>query len=191
MKKYKIVALFGEAGAGKDFIQHNIMKTIWGQVNLNPIVSYTTRPPRENEIDGVHYHFISTPAEFIKQDLIEYTIFRNWWYGTPIDSLDLDKINIGIFNIKGIDQLINNDIENRIECLPIYIKVTPKTRLLRQLQREADPDCNEIIRRFLTDQADFLNIPFHYMIVKNEYNEIQPIVNEINDLIREWSKEIK
>ena len=191
MNKYKIIALFGEAGAGKDYILKNIMKTIWGQYNLNEIISCTTRPPREGEIDGVHYHFISTPTDFVKKDLIEFTIFRDWWYGTPVDSLDTNKINIGVFNIKGIDQLINNDTQNRIECLPIYIKVTPKTRLLRQLQRESNPDCSEIIRRFLTDQADFLKIPFHYMVVENEYNEIQPIVNEINELIREWSKEIK
>lgn len=187
--KYKIVALFGPAGSGKDYIQKNIMKTVWGKENLHEIISCTTRPPRENEKDGIDYHFLSKPEELIKKDTIEYTIFRNWWYGTAVENLNINKINIGVFNINGINQLINKDFKNRIECLPIYIKTFPKIRLLRQLQRELDPDCDEIIRRYLTDQRDFLNIPFSYKVIENNYDEIQPIIQEIFQLIKtnNWS----
>ena len=55
MKKYKIIALFGKAGAGKDTIQQWIVS----RHNFHGIVSCTTRPPREGEVDGKHYHFIS------------------------------------------------------------------------------------------------------------------------------------
>lgn len=178
--KYKIVALFGPAGSGKDYIQKAVMKTIWGKTHFNEIISCTTRPPREGERDGVDYHFISSSEEFFNfgnmHKWIEFTNFRNWWYGTSIDHLSKDKINIGVFNIAGIKS-INEDEE--IECLPIYIKTYPKIRLLRQLQRENEPDCDEIVRRYLTDQKDFLNIPFHYCIIENNYDEIQPIINEI------------
>ena len=57
--KYKIIALFGEAGSGKDYIQKAVMRTIWGKTHFNQIISCTTRPPREGEKDGVDYHFIS------------------------------------------------------------------------------------------------------------------------------------
>ena len=182
--KYKIIALFGPAGSGKDYIQKAVMKTIWGKTHFNEIISCTTRPPREGEKDGVHYHFLSKPEDLLKQDLLEFTTFRDWWYGTPIESLDKDKINIGVFNISGIDQLINKDYLNRIDCVPIYIKTYPKIRLLRQLQRENEPDCNEIVRRYLTDEKDFLNIPFHYHVIENNYDEIQPIISEILSLSR-------
>ena len=180
--KYKIVALFGPAGSGKDYIQKQVTKTIWGKLNLHEIISCTTRPPRENEIDGVHYHFMPTPAELIKQDLIEYTIFRDWWYGTSIHHLSKDKINIGVFNINGIEKILKNE---KIDCLPIYIKVFPKIRLLRQLQREINPDCDEIIRRYLTDKEDFSNIPFEYKIIENNYNEIQPVIDDLFYFIRQ------
>lgn len=196
--KYKIVALFGEAGSGKDYIQKEIMKTIWGKTNLHQIISCTTRPPREGEKDGVDYHFILTPAEFLNYEnlhnWIEFTSFREWWYGTSIKHLNKDKINIGVFNIDGIKQILEDE---EIECIPIYIKTLPKIRLLRQLNRESDPNCDEIIRRYLTDQKDFLNIPFHYYIIENNYDEIQPIVNDLSHLIRdefaisvreEWTK---
>lgn len=186
--KYKIIALFGPAGSGKDYIQKAIMRTIWGKTHFNEIISCTTRPPREGEKDGVHYHFLSKPEDLLKQDLLEFTVFRNWWYGTPIESLNKDKINIGVFNISGIDQLINKDYLNRIDCIPIYIKTYPKIRLLRQLQRENEPDCDEIIRRYLTDQKDFLNIPFHYHVIENNYDEIQPIISEILSLSKAMDK---
>ena len=186
--KYKIVALFGEAGSGKDYIVKNIMKTELGKRYLNEIISSTTRPPREGEKNGINYNFISYD-EFTKKDFLEYTTFRNWWYGTPIDSLDINKINIGVFNIAGIYQLTNSNINNkRVNCLPIYIKVNPKIRLIRQLQRENNPDCDEIIRRYLTDQKDFFNIPFEYKIIENNYDEIKPIINDILDLAKTMNK---
>lgn len=186
--KYKIVALFGEAGSGKDYIVKNIMKTELGKRYLNEIISSTTRPPREGEKNGINYNFISYD-EFTKKDFLEYTTFRNWWYGTPIDSLDINKINIGVFNIAGIYQLTNSNINNkRVNCLPIYIKVNPKIRLIRQLQRENNPDCDEIIRRYLTDQKDFFNIPFEYKIIENNYGEIKPIINDILDLAKTMNK---
>jgi guanylate kinase len=189
MNTFKIVALFGEAGSGKDFLQKQIMRTDFGKENLSEIISCTTRPPREGELDGVHYHFIQTAAELINKDLIEYSIFRDWWYGTPIDSLDINKINIGVFNINGIDQLINHDHQHRIDCLPIRIKCIDKIRLIRQLNRESNPDCLEICRRFQTDTKDFLNIPFSYKVIENNTDEINPIINEIKDLIIDkWSE---
>ena len=187
MNKYKIIALFGEAGAGKDYIQKKIMNTIFGRYNLSEIISCTTRPPREGEIDGVHYHFIPTPAELIKKDLIEFTVFRDWWYGTPIDSLNKDKINIGVFNIEGIEQILK---DNRIDCLPIKVSAMSKVRLIRQLNREKNPNCNEIIRRYLADQKDFENIPFDYFIVENNYDEIDPVLSDIMHIVRanKWAK---
>ena len=183
MKKIKIIALFGEAGSGKDYIQNTLTESVWGKRYLHKVISSTTRPPREGEKDGVDYHFIPSSAEFFNWDnmhkWIEFTSFRNWWYGTSIDHLSTEKINIGVFNIKGICSLLEDE---QIECLPVYIKTYPKIRLLRQLQREKNPDCDEIIRRYLTDQKDFLNIPFEYHVIYNNTFEIQPIVTEIIEL---------
>lgn len=185
MSKYNIVALFGEAGSGKDYIQKKIMETDFGKENLSEIISCTTRPPREGEIDGVHYHFKSSQFEFFKVPLIEFTNFRDWWYGTSVDHLNKNKINIGVFNIKGINEILKNE---QIDCLPIRIICSDKLRLIRQLNRETHPDCMEIIRRFLTDTKDFLDIPFEYKMIENNTNEIIPILNDIQFYIKtKWS----
>lgn len=178
--KYKLIALFGPAGSGKDYIKWHLIHSLWGKTHLHNIVPYTTRPPREGEIDGVSYNFIPTAAEFFKGDnllkWVEFTSFKDWWYGTSFESLDKNKINIGIFNIDGIKQILQNE---NIECIPLYITCPSQTRLIRQLTREKNPNVDEIIRRYLTDQKDFLNIPFSYYVIENNTDEVQPIVKEI------------
>ena len=49
MSKYKIIALIGAAGSGKDTILKNVLKE---DSSIHEIVSCTTRPPREGEING-------------------------------------------------------------------------------------------------------------------------------------------
>lgn len=165
MNKIKVIALFGKSGAGKDTIQNMMIEQ---NNNMHKIVSYTTRPPRENEVDGVDYHFLDENEFIIKimrGDMLEHTIFRNWFYGTPIDSLDSTKTNIGVFNITGIRTLLQDP---RLEVHPVYVQVSDKTRLMRALSREQEPDCKEICRRFLTDEEDFEDIDFEYKVFNNE-----------------------
>ena len=187
--KYKIVALFGPAGSGKDYIQKQAMKTMFGKKWLHEIISCTTRPPREGEKDGIDYHFIPTAEEFLSWDnmhkWLEFTQFRGWWYGTSIDHLSFDKINIGVFNCQGVESIL---ADPQCEVLPIYIHTYDKLRLMRQLVREVNPDCYEICRRFQTDKEDFLNLPFSYKIIENNTDEIQPVITELFNIIREWDK---
>lgn len=158
--KYKIVALFGEAGTGKDAVLEKIPSF---DPTINTIVSLTTRPPREGEKDGVNYHFV-TESIFHQADLIEQQCFRNWWYGTPITELKEDVLNVGAFNIAGIKQMLNN---SELQVYPVRICASEKERILRQIKREREPNYKEICRRFLTDESDFEYIPFSYLSVDN------------------------
>ena len=173
----KIVALFGAAGSGKDTLQNLVSECI----DVNPLVSATTRPPRDGEIEGEAYHFLSE-EKFLSSGMLEYTTFRGWYYGTPYSSIDKNKINIGVFNISGIKQLMQYD--KLIQILPIYIKCEDKVRLMRQLNRERYPDCEEICRRFMTDKKDFSpeNITFDYYTINNSY-DLSDSLEQLVDLI--------
>lgn len=193
MTKYKLIALFGQAGAGKDTIQKYMVSSRLGI--LNEIVSCTTRPPREYEKDGVDYHFL-TNEQFAEKvmnlSMLEATSFNGWHYGTPIESLNPDYINIGVFNITGIDCLLQ---DSRLEVYPILVYASDKQRLLRQLNREENPNCAEIVRRFKTDAEDFLDIPFEYMVLDNDATDkaictiTAPIDKLVDSLIRELYKD--
>lgn len=166
MNKYKILALFGKSGSGKDTIQNRI---VFDNSDItNKIISYTTRPKRDYEQEGVDYYFIEPDVfseKVLNGSMLEATSFRDWFYGTGIEQLSEDKINVGVFNIQGIECLLE---DSRLEVLPVLIEVNNKKRLIRTLSREGNPDCQEVCRRFLADEKDFSLIPFKYETFYNE-----------------------
>ena len=85
-------------------------------------------------------------------EMLEYTVFNNWYYGTMLSTLHPDKINVGVFDIAGVCNILK---DKRLEVVPIYIYCDDKKRLQRALARENNPDCYEICRRFITDKEDF------------------------------------
>ena len=152
--RIKILAIMGKAGSGKDTIVRKIIKKNLIP-NAVPIVSCTTRPPRDYEVDGKDYNFIT--FEYFEEDILnhkmlEAQIFNNWGYGTRIQDLHSDKINIGVYTPSGIYDLSE---DKNIDLCVVYIVADDKTRLLRQLNREDKPDVQEIVRRFGADEGDF------------------------------------
>lgn len=185
---YKIIALCGKSGAGKD----SLMMAIFSHLEkyLNPIISHTTRPKREKEIADESYHFVSED-EFLtlidENKMLETTSFNNWYYGTSIDSLSNDKINIGVFNPDGIISLLE---DNRIELEIYYITAKGKTRLIRQLNREENPNVDEIIRRYSADEIQFQkmnNIECNIM-VNETFGDYMNIVDSICQKVRRWAE---
>lgn len=166
MDKIKVIALFGKSASGKDTLQKWLVRKY---PNTKGIVSCTTRPPREGEKDGVDYNFLSV-EEFTKKVLdgtmLEATSFRDWFYGTPLESLDPSVINIGVFNIAGLEAI---SADTRLDVYPVYVWADGKTRLLRSLKRESRPNCEEICRRYLADEKDFseLDEDFEFAFFNN------------------------
>ena len=154
-KQYKLIALMGKAGSGKDTIMKKMLELY---PVLHEIVSCTTRPRRDYEVEGINYYFYSV-EEFTKKvingEMLEATEFNGWFYGTPIDGLTENFVNIGVFNPAGIEAISMNP---QIDMKLFYITASDKTRLLRQLNREGDPDVEEIIRRYSTDKKDFIGV---------------------------------
>lgn len=154
----EVFAIVGKSGAGKDYLLQKVVSM--EPTIFNEIISCTTRPKRENETDGVNYHFISTDDFIYKKnhgEMLEVSYFRDWWYGTSLDSLIEDKINIGVFNPTGIISLSKN---SNINLTIFYLDTEDKERLMRQLTRETNPDTDEIVRRYITDERDFLEFQF-------------------------------
>ena len=100
----------------------------------------------------------------LNNEMLEATMFNNWFYGTTYESLRSDCINIGVFNPAGVEALmLHKDIEVQV----YYVRATDKVRLLRQLNREEDPDVQEIIRRYKADEIDFADLDFDYIELDN------------------------
>ena len=125
MSKYKVLALFGKSGAGKDTIKKRMC---YNHSEIKEIISCTTRSPRAYERDGIDYYFLyrdDFERRVRNKDIIDAVYFKKWLYGTSIQELDKDKINIGVFSISGIRQLLKDE---RIEVLPVLIEAPGKEK---------------------------------------------------------------
>lgn len=190
-KKYKLIALIGKAGSGKDTIMKEILKQF--APYFHEIVSCTTRAPRDYEIEGVNYHFL-TLEDFTKKvingEMLESTEFNGWFYGTSLDTLSENDINIGVFNPAGIRSIIKNP---NIDMRVFYIITNDKTRLLRQLNREDQPDVKEIIRRYGTDEQDFLTVDNEfdlYYISNDDCNQPWLVASRVTKRCADWMIEV-
>lgn len=160
---YKIIAIMGEAGSGKDSLMQEILKL---KPEFHEIISCTTRPMREGEAEGVNYYYY-TPEQFgdrvLHDEMLECTVFNDWFYGTSYDSVRSDCINIGVFNPTGVESLLARpDVDVKV----VRVVAEDKTRLIRQLNREEWPDVREIVRRFNADWMDFDGIEEDFECIK-------------------------
>jgi len=73
-------------GAGKSTIAKSVLQLLGPSLPISRVITYTTRPARAKEHNGVDYHFL-TPTEFEqkKQDtfFLETTTYDGNWYGSP------------------------------------------------------------------------------------------------------------
>lgn len=182
--QYKLIVLCGKAGVGKDFLLWHL-KTFYPK-DIHCVISDTTRPARYGEVDGVNYNFLSE-KDFHNRKHIEQSYFNNWYYGTPIDSLDKDKVNILILNPDGVRQIYTQE---GLKIKLFLISASDKTRIIRQIEREEYPDIAEICRRFLADEEDFKNL-YHYpfKIIRNEKDiDIEQCIAAVREAIDELKK---
>jgi guanylate kinase len=143
------IILVGKAAAGKDHLR----KILEGR-GFRYGVSYTTRPPRQGEIDGRDYYFLEE-NEFktlIEQGFFyEYVTFNGWFYGTSKEQW-FQTDDVFIMTPTGINKLHAAD---RKHSFIIYIDVPVDIRRSRLCERNDNDDSIE--RRIKADENDFAN----------------------------------
>ena len=174
-----IIALVGESGSGKTSVSKYLVKN--SKYNIENIVTYTTRPPRNTEIDGIDYHFMSE-EQFIDRGsedfFAEIGIYNEWMYGTSNESItnNSTKNKIIILTPYGLRQIRNKGID----IYTVYLYVPRRDRLIKMLER--GDNIEEAYRRNLSDVGQFDGIYDEAdLIIKNpEYKiTVQKIAEEI------------
>ena len=185
----KIFCLMGKSSSGKDTIFKKIRDD--KELNLKHIVSYTTRPKRTNETNGVEYFFINEKElnKFEKEDkVIEkrvyHTVHGDWYYCTINDEqIDLESNNyLLITTLESYKSLKDYFGEDKV--YPLYIHVEDGIRLQRALDREKNqenPNFDELCRRFLADNSDFSKENLSTLKINEFYTnkELEECINNI------------
>ena len=93
-----LVVVSAPSGCGKDTVFKEIRKK---RDDIVESVSATTRKPRDGEIDGVNYYFLSDDEfkKLIEKDgLLEYAVYNNCYYGTPVKGVN-EAIKLSLIHI--------------------------------------------------------------------------------------------
>ena len=167
----KIVVISGPSGVGKTTVVRRLREC--SPVPLGLSISATTRPPRSDEVDGVHYHFL-TKQEFarIRQEggfLECFEVFgRGHWYGTLWSEV-APSLEAGKWVVLGIDV---HGAEAVVQRYPQAITIFLRPRSLEQLEsqlRGRQTDTEESIQRRLREaQAELARAPLYQHQVIND-----------------------
>ena len=180
-----MLLLVGMTCSGKDTIKKELLKK-----GMDGVVTYTTRPPRPKEIDGMSYHFI-TVDEFLQKreqgffvETAQYKVDSGviLYYGTAFEDLSDNKVII--VNPDGLRNL--NKI-NSLNPISFYIMADDLT-LWRRLSFRGD-DYNEAKRRVDDDKLRFENIYNDVdFCFRNDIDKITPSI--LADLILTTYKKV-
>lgn len=140
-----ILVLSGPSGAGKSSLIHKITDYI-GPTYFS--ISTTTRPMREGEIDGVHYHFVSV-EEFkheIEQEMfLEYAVVHGNYYGTSLAPVK-KALKEGKLVIFDIDVQGHDAVQNRLGDITTSVFITtPTLEELKKRLHNRSTDSEEVI----------------------------------------------
>lgn len=120
MEKPFILALVGPSGAGKTMLSEYLKC----ELGLQPIVSYTTRPKRDGETDGIEHHFVTVDVMPGKDRMLAYTKFGGYHYWADI----LDVPNEGCsytIDEKGLMMLWEN-FGDKYDIKAVLIRRNPE-----------------------------------------------------------------
>lgn len=147
MNKKRII-LVGHGASGKDHAR----KLLSDVIGFTYGISYTTRPPRDNEVEGSDYFFLTKEKfqEMITNDVwYEYVDFNGWLYGTTKEQF-YNQANLFIMTPAGLSHVSETD---RKESVVIFFNVPEEHRRIRMKSRKGNAD--SIQRRLKADEKDF------------------------------------
>ena len=168
------------SGAGKSTL---IRKLLSSTNNFELSVSATTRPPRDCEINGVDYQFISEnefKSLINKNAFIEYAKVHNHKYGTLKSYIDRKFIEgksiILDIDVQGFMQIKESNISNTsIFVLP------PSFKVLKQRLEDRRSDTREAIDKRMTNARKEIQFcdEYDFIIVNDEIDITMKALKEI------------
>lgn len=157
------------SGAGKTTLTR---RTVEAFPDLSLSVSYTTRPPRANEVDGQDYHFIGEEQFFHLRDsgaLAECAQVHGFFYGTPRAPLE-EALAAGRDVILDIDVQGARQIKRAYpEAVSIFILPPSWEELEARLRGRRTEEESTIARRLKRAREEAKELPLYdYWIVNDE-----------------------
>ncbi len=180
-KQGKIVVISGFSGVGKGTVVQRLMND-YDHYALS--VSMTTRQPRENEVHGVNYYYVSNEEfeEMIARDgFLEYAGYVDHYYGTPRAFVEENIAN-------GTDVILEIEVQGAMqikkdhpESVLIFVTTPSAREMARRLIGRKTETKEQILGRFkkAVIEADEMK-QYDYIVINDDLDEC---VQELNRIV--------
>ncbi|HZJ36971.1 MAG TPA: guanylate kinase [Gillisia sp.] len=192
MKTGKLIVFSAPSGSGKTTIVRYLL--FKPELNLDFSISAASRPPRENEVDGKDYYFLSLEdfKKKIKNDeFLEWEeVYRDNFYGTlktEIERIWASGKNV-IFDIDVVGGL---DIKNIYpeQTLAVFVKPPSIEELKIRLKKRKTESEDKINMRVAKASIELATAPQFDFIIEN--NNLQKALDEAYTLVSDFVNEDK
>ncbi|MBL4883775.1 MAG: guanylate kinase [Planctomycetaceae bacterium] len=186
-----IVVLSGPSGSGKTTIVSRLVQD--SPVKLIKSISATTRTPREDEVDGEDYYFLSGEEFETKRkqnEFLEYAeVHRTgYWYGTLRSEVERARQSTGWCFLEIDVEGALNVMLDYPEALTVFI-TTPSEEEFEQRLRDRGTEDEAVIQRRLETarrELEFVD-RYQYCVINDNLDRA---VNEIKDILSNKSEEL-
>jgi guanylate kinase len=187
--QHKLILFCGPSGSGKTTIVHHLLKKF---PMMRFSVSATTRPKRENETDGIDYHFLS-PEEFrtkiANNEFLEWEeVYKDRYYGSLKSEVDriLNEGNIALFDIDVVGGLNIRKNYGR-QLLDVFVMPPSVDELHKRLVARATED-EESLRKRLDKAEEEMHAAFQFNhVIVNV--DLQKAIQEAEDKVLTFLEE--
>ena len=181
-----VVIVSGPSGGGKDTVISSLC-LVPTEPQRYFVVTCTTRPRREYEVDGVHYHFLDD-AEFVRRrdagGFLESNLVHGHWYGTPRDQV---RAALGA----GRDAILKIDVQGAAmvkqkvpEALLVFLVPPSLEDLFSRLQARATETADELDIRQRNAALELARQEDYDHVVLNETGQVARTAARVDEIIR-------
>jgi guanylate kinase len=178
-----LIVISGPSGVGKDTVLQRMQER---GLPFHFVVTATTRPPREGEVHGKDYWFVSKEefARMIEADeLLEYAIVYGDYKGIP-------KLQVRTALDSGKDVILRIDVQGaetirklNPQALLIFLTTESEEELVRRLEMRKTETMEELKLRIATARKELQRLEaFDYVIINPEFR-LDETVNSIRAII--------
>jgi len=184
MEPGKLFIISGTTGAGKNTIVAEFLKNT--KIPFAKIITYTTRPPRPGETQGVDYHFVSENefADLIKQGVfLEWAKVHDHKYGSPkkdvLKALEQGQNVILIIDVQGALAVK----KSMPEAILIFITLENFSEIEKRFLKRHGQVTPELNIRLQSAKKELEQInKYDYKII-NYTDQLPEAVNNLADII--------
>ena len=188
MKKGKLLIISGFSGVGKGTVVKYILDN-YSDYKIS--ISATTRSPREGEVDGTHYHFLTTEKfeDMIKNNqLLEYANYVGNYYGTPRSYVE-EQMAAGRDVILEIEIQGALEVKKKFPDTLLLFVTPPSATVLEERLRGRGTETEEVIQDRLkraSEEAMYME-QYDYILVNDT---LETCVEQMHQLIQSQHEKV-